>query len=145
MLTGGGQVKADRRLAAPVRSGCGGCRPPLVCARHRECVRLIELVFRLVSALLSLLWWAVLLAAVVSTLMSFGVLDSRNRIVWTIADFLYRVTEPVLRPIRNLLPNLGGIDISPLIVLILIGLIQGIVLPKIFFAIEGGGWRPLVY
>jgi len=105
----------------------------------------IEVVFRLVSALLSLLWWAILLAAIVSTLMSFGVLDSRNRIVWTASDFLFRVTEPVLRPIRNLLPNLGGIDISPLIVLILITVIQSVLLPKIFFAVMGGGWRPLIY
>ena len=106
---------------------------------------MIEVVFRLVSALLSLLWWAILLAAIVSTLMSFGVLDSRNRIVWTASDFLFRVTEPVLRPIRNLLPNLGGIDISPLIVLILITVIQSVLLPKIFFAVMGGGWRPLIY
>ena len=106
---------------------------------------MIEVVFRLVNVLLSLFWWAVLLAAVVSTLMSFGVLDSRNRIVWTIGDFLYRVTDPVLRPIRNMLPNFGGIDISPLIVLILIAVIQSVLLPKIFFALEGGGWRPLIY
>ena len=106
---------------------------------------MIEAVFLVVSALLSLFWWAVLLAAIVSTLVSFGVLDSRNRIVWTIADFLYRVTEPVLRPIRNLLPNLGGIDISPLIVLILISVIQSVLLPKIFLALEGGGWRPVIY
>lgn len=106
---------------------------------------MIEVVFRIVSALLSLYWWAILLAAVVQTLMSFGVLDSRNRIVWTVADFLYRVTEPALRPIRNLLPHLGGIDISPLIVLILISVIQGVLLPKIFLALEGGGWHALIY
>jgi YggT family protein len=105
----------------------------------------IEVVFRLVSALLSLFWWAILLAAVVSTLMSFGVLDSRNRMVWTIADFLYRVTEPALRPIRNLLPNFGGIDISPLIVLILISVVQSVLLPKIYFALEGGGWTRLIF
>jgi YggT family protein len=52
--------------------------------------------------------------------MSFNVLDGRNRIVWTIADFLYRVTEPALRPIRARLPNLGGIDLSPLVLLLLI-------------------------
>ncbi len=49
-----------------------------------------------------------------------GVLDTRNRIVWTIGDFLYRITEPALRPIRNLLPNFGGIDISPLILILLL-------------------------
>jgi YggT family protein len=81
---------------------------------------LLDAVFFLIGAALDLFWWAVLLAAIVQTLISFGVLDSRNRIVWTIADFLYRVTEPALRPIRNFLPNLGGIDISPLILLLLI-------------------------
>ena len=81
---------------------------------------LLDAVFFLVQAALDLFWWAVLLAAIVQTLMAFNVLDGRNRIVWTIADFLYRVTEPALRPIRNRLPNLGGVDLSPLILLLLI-------------------------
>jgi YggT family protein len=76
--------------------------------------------FWLIDRLLSLYIWAVILAAVFSMLASFGVLDTRNRIVWTIGDFLYRITEPALRPIRNLLPNLGGIDISPIIVILLL-------------------------
>ena len=53
-------------------------------------------------------------------LASFGVLDTRNRIVWMIGDFLYRVTEPALRPIRNFMPNFGNIDLSPLILLLLL-------------------------
>jgi YggT family protein len=73
-----------------------------------------------VDRLLSLYIWAVILSAVFSILTSFGVLDTRNRIVWTIGDFLYRITEPALRPIRNLLPNLGGIDISPIILILLL-------------------------
>jgi len=81
---------------------------------------LLDAVFFLIRAGLDLLWWAVLLAAIVQTLMSFNVLDGRNRVVWTIADFLYRVTEPMLRPVRNRLPQLGGIDLSPLVVLLLI-------------------------
>ncbi|MGG5810244.1 YggT family protein [Falsiroseomonas sp. CW058] len=81
---------------------------------------LLDAVFFLAQAGLDLFWWAVLLAAIVQTLMSFNVLDGRNRIVWTIADFLYRVTEPALRPIRNRLPHLGGVDLSPLVLLLLI-------------------------
>lgn len=81
---------------------------------------LLDAVFFLVRAALDLFWWAVLLAAIVQTLLAFNVLDGRNRIVWTIADFLYRVTEPALRPIRNRLPNLGGIDLSPLVLLLVI-------------------------
>jgi YggT family protein len=96
---------------------------------------LLDAVFFLVRAALDLFWWAVLLAAIVQTLMAFNVLDGRNRVVWTIADFLYRVTEPALRPIRRRLPNLGGVDLSPLVLLLLItavsiavGAIQGYML-----------------
>ena len=76
--------------------------------------------FWLLDRLLSLYIWAVILAAVFSMLASFGVLDTRNRLVWTIGDFLFRVTEPALRPIRNLLPNFGNIDISPVILILLL-------------------------
>ncbi|MBE9606693.1 YggT family protein [Acetobacteraceae bacterium H6797] len=77
-------------------------------------------VFWFVDQALSLYIWAVILAAVVSMLIGFGILDGRNRIVWTIADFLYRITEPALAPIRRFLPNLGGIDISPVILVLLL-------------------------
>jgi YggT family protein len=80
----------------------------------------ITIVFQILIQLLSLYWWAVILAAVFSTLISFNVVDTRNRFVWSVADFLYRVTEPALRPLRRILPNLGPVDISPLILLILI-------------------------
>jgi YggT family protein len=53
-------------------------------------------------------------------LAAFGVLDTRNRFVWSVGDFLYRLTEPALRPIRNLLPNFGGIDISPVILIVVL-------------------------
>ena len=80
---------------------------------------MIGILFQLASYVINLFKWAVILAAIFSLLTAFGVLDTRNRIVWTIGDFLYRVTEPVLRPIRNMLPNLGGIDLSPWIVVVL--------------------------
>ena len=72
-------------------------------------------------------------------------LDTRNRIVWTIGDFLYRITEPVLRPIRNMLPNLGGIDLSPWIVVVLIQIAILPLLSKTPAAITYGAWQPLVY
>jgi len=81
---------------------------------------MITTLFWLLRELLWLYWWAVILAAVFSMLASFGVLDTRNRVVWSIGDFLYRVTEPALRPIRNFLPSFGNIDISPIILLLLI-------------------------
>lgn len=86
----------------------------------------IETLFSLAHGFLSLCYWAVILAAVVSTLISFGVLDPRNRMVWTIADLLARVTEPALRPIRNVLPNFGGLDLSPLLLIAIILLLQSL-------------------
>ena len=99
--------------------------------------------FWLVDRLLSLYIWAVILAAVFSILTSFGVLDTRNRLVWTIGDFLYRITEPALRPIRNLLPNLGGIDVSPIILILLIQVAR-MLLGKVYAAIATGLWSSVL-
>ncbi|HTU54631.1 MAG TPA: YggT family protein [Acetobacteraceae bacterium] len=90
----------------------------------------------LVSELIHLYIWAVIIAAVFSMLAAFGVLDTRNRIVWTIGDFLYRLTEPALRPIRSVLPNLGGIDISPIILILLLEAAQ-MLLARLFFTLIG--------
>jgi YggT family protein len=81
---------------------------------------MISTLFWLLDELLSQNNTAVILAAIFSMLASFGVLDTRNRVVWTIGDFLYRVTEPALRRIRNFLPSFGSIDLSPLILLLLL-------------------------
>ncbi|MGH7118561.1 MAG: YggT family protein [Acetobacteraceae bacterium] len=85
--------------------------------------------YQIISTLIWLYMWAVIIAAVFSMLAAFGVLDTRNRVVWTIGDFLYRFTEPVLRPIRNLLPNFGGIDISPVIVIVILAAVNDKLLP----------------
>jgi YggT family protein len=53
--------------------------------------------------------------------------NTRNQVVSTVAEFLYRITEPVLRPIRNVLPDLGGLDISPIILILVIMLIQRVI------------------
>jgi len=59
-----------------------------------------------------------------SWLIAFNVVNTQNRIVFMIGDFLHRITEPALRPIRRFLPNLGGIDISPIVLLLLLFFIQ---------------------
>ena len=83
------------------------------------------------SYLLTLYIYILIAAAVLSWLVVFNVVNARNPIVMTIGEFLYRITEPVLRPIRNLLPNLGGIDISPVIVILIIFFIQSVVIPNL--------------
>lgn len=78
--------------------------------------------------LLQLYIYLLIAAAVLSWLVAFNVVNSRNQFVAMIGDFLYRITEPVLRPIRNLLPNLGGIDISPVILILILLFIRDVVL-----------------
>jgi YggT family protein len=81
----------------------------------------------LLEVIIYLLWayWYIVIAAVIlSWLIAFNVVNTRNQIVAMIADFLYRVTEPVFRPIRQFMPNLGGIDFSPLIVLLILYIIE---------------------
>ena len=68
--------------------------------------------------------WVVIIQAVLSWLMAFNVVNMRNDVVRAIANGLYQLTEPVLRPIRRVLPNLGGIDISPVVALLLIFFLQ---------------------
>ena len=76
--------------------------------------------FWLLDTAINLYVWALIISAVLSLLLAFNVLDTRNRFVWSVADFFYRVTEPVLRPIRRRLPNLGGVDLSPLVVILVL-------------------------
>jgi YggT family protein len=69
----------------------------------------------------------IIASAIMSWLVAFGVVNVRNQVIRVIVDLLYRVTEPVLRPIRRFLPNLGGIDISPVVALLLIIVIQHLI------------------
>jgi YggT family protein len=72
----------------------------------------------LIDKVIEIYTWIVIASAIMSWLVAFGVVNTRNQFIRFVVDFLYRVTEPVLRPIRRILPNLGGIDISPVILLL---------------------------
>jgi YggT family protein len=74
----------------------------------------------LVSTVISIYIWLLIAQAVLSWLVAFGIVNRYNRAVATIGDFLWRVTEPLLRPIRRVLPDLGGIDISPVVLILLL-------------------------
>ena len=70
---------------------------------------------KLIDDILDIYSWIVIASAIMSWLVAFGVVNVRNQFIRMVVDLLYRVTEPVLRPIRRILPNLGGIDISPVV------------------------------
>ena len=98
---------------------------------------MITILFWIAQQVLDLYKWAVIIAAVMSMLVSFNVLDTRNRLVWTIGDFLYRITEPALRPLRRFLPTFGSIDLSPVALILLIYVAQ-MLLARIYGAIMFG-------
>ena len=106
-------------------------------------LRLITIIFTILNEALTLYKWAIIIAAVLSNLVAFGVIDRRNRIVWTVGDFLYRLTEPALRPIRNAMPNFGGIDLSPIVLILLVWVAQ-MLLGRLYGAIEFGDVRGLI-
>jgi YggT family protein len=72
----------------------------------------------LIDKVIDIYTWIVIASAIMSWLVAFGIINVRNQFIRVVVDLLYRLTEPVLRPIRRMLPNLGGVDISPVILLL---------------------------
>jgi YggT family protein len=128
---GGGRHGGQRHavpvsLAAPARNG-------YMCATITETF-MLALIQTIILAL-DIYWWLLILSAIFSWLYAFNVINSRNQFVGMVGDFLFRVTEPALRPIRRFLPDLGGIDISPIILLLIIFFIRQFILLTIVPAI----------
>ena len=84
-------------------------------------------VLDIILIVLDLYVWLLIAAAILSWLIAFNVVNTRNQLVAAVAEFLYRITEPLLAPIRSFLPNLGGLDISPIILILIIILIQKLI------------------
>ncbi len=81
-------------------------------------------VIEVLIAILDIYWWVVIIQAVASWLIAFNILNVHSRPVSMILDFLYRATEPALRPIRQFVPSLGGLDITPIILLLIIWFVR---------------------
>ena len=93
----------------------------------------MQSLLQLVDTVIQLYICALVISVVMSWLVAFNVVNTSNRFVYMVGDFLYRITEPALGRIRRVLPNLGGIDISPLV------LILGLVfLRNLLFEFVGG-------
>lgn len=90
----------------------------------------------IVSALLNLLIWAIIISAILSWLVAFDVINLRNRFVYNVSRFLDAVTRPVLAPLQKIIPPLGGVDITPVILIILLEGIRRYILPMIFAPLQ---------
>ncbi|MGQ3675960.1 YggT family protein [Xanthobacter sp. TB0139] len=80
-----------------------------------------------VLVVLNLYVWLLIAAAILSWLMAFNVVNPYNKFVSNVGEFLYRITEPVLAPVRSILPNLGGLDLSPMAVILIIFFLQRVI------------------
>jgi YggT family protein len=114
-------------FVATIRKYVKGCLTPATGVRfsaepsptNGQIIAMQSLVW-LIDTVIHLYIWCLIISAVLSWLVAFNVVNTQNRIVYTIGDFLYRVTEPALGPIRRFLPNLGGIDLSPIVLILLL-------------------------
>ncbi len=79
------------------------------------------------AMLLNLVWWVFLIMIIMSWLISFNVINTRNQFVATVWRLLNQITEPILRPIRRILPPVGGLDLSPIIVFVIIFFLQSFI------------------
>jgi YggT family protein len=87
----------------------------------------------LITTAISIYIWILIIQVIMSWLIAFNVINTRNRFVYMVADVAYKLTEPALRPIRRILPTLGGIDLSPVVLILLLGFIQRL-LPELLLS-----------
>ncbi|MEQ9505092.1 MAG: YggT family protein [Hyphomonas sp.] len=92
----------------------------------------MKAIFDVILAILNIATWIIIIQAVLSWLLTFRVLDLRNNVVDSIWTGLQRLTEPLYRPIRNLLPPMSGIDLTPLVVLLLIFFLQRVIIYYVY-------------
>ena len=89
--------------------------------------------FWLLDTVITIYIWLLIASAVLSWLVAFNVVNTHNRFVYLLGDFLEKVTEPALRPIRRVLPHLGGVDLSPMVLILLLLFLQQ-VLARLYVA-----------
>jgi YggT family protein len=86
---------------------------------------------QIVQLLLTVIWWIIVVQAILSWLIAFNVINTHSDFVRTAWNALQRMTEPMYRPIRRVLPDFGALDLSPLVVLLILYILSNIVLPNI--------------
>jgi YggT family protein len=80
-----------------------------------------------ISLILNLIWWVFLIMIIMSWLISFNVINTRNQFVASVWRIINQITDPILRPIRRIIPPMGGLDLSPIVVFIIIFFLQQLI------------------
>ena len=94
-------------------------------------------IFWLIDTVVGIYIFMLIASAILSWLVAFNVINTNNRVVYMVGDFLYRVTEPALRPIRRIMPDLGGIDISPIILILILQFANMLIQTDVRMALVG--------
>lgn len=92
-------------------------------------------IVQIISILLNVLWWIIIVQAIMSWLIAFNVINTNNDFVRSIWIALDRLTEPLYRPIRKIMPDLGALDLSPMVVLLAIIIMQQAIMPQLYRAV----------
>jgi YggT family protein len=87
----------------------------------------------LINAVVNIFIFILIVQVIMSWLIAFNVVNTRNRFVYMVADVAYKITEPVLRPIRRILPNFGGLDLSPVVLILLLYFIRDLLFEYVLF------------
>ena len=91
-------------------------------------------IVQILSILLTVAWWIIIIQAVMSWLIAFNVINTSNDFVANVWTALDKMTQPIYRPIRKIMPDFGALDLSPMVVLILILILQSVILPAMLRA-----------
>jgi YggT family protein len=91
--------------------------------------------YQIIDLLLSILTWIIIIQAILSWLVAFNVINSHNDFVRQVLYALDRITEPLYRPIRRIMPDFGALDLSPLVVILIIYILRNIILPSVMSAL----------
>ena len=87
----------------------------------------MQSVLILLDSVVTIYIWVLIINALLSWLIAFNVLNTSNRLVYSLLDISYKMTDPLLKPIRNFLPNLGNIDISPVVLILLLMFLRNLI------------------
>ncbi|MEN2787684.1 YggT family protein [Sphingomonas qilianensis] len=88
-------------------------------------------ILQIVQVLLNVIWWIIVIQAILSWLIAFNVINTQSHAVRTVWEALRRMTEPLYRPIRRILPDFGALDLSPLVVLLILYILMNIIIPNL--------------
>ena len=87
----------------------------------------MQSVLILLDSVVTIYIWVLIINALLSWLIAFNVLNTSNRLVYSLLDISYKMTDPLLKPIRNFLPTLGNIDISPVVLILLLMFLRNLI------------------